>query len=209
MWPRLSVFALFNHEASVTEMNLNVSNCVEMEDRIDVGTETGLNVAGVGTLRHFEPFVTGCGPFMHRRARMQRRRLGPVAAETATSAVHCPTTCRCTARTAAASRSVLDLSCCICSCAAAQRRRPTCARSGAARATCSSRWRCCPWPGRQLPDRWPCPYVTPWCSCAAVLHYPLVPHCTTCSVAQPQSSQCAGQLKPERPSSATSISLSM
>ena len=57
-------------------------------------------------------------------ARRPRRRLGPTAAETAASAVHCHTTCGCTARTATASRSVLELGSCLQSCAAAQRRRP-------------------------------------------------------------------------------------
>ena len=56
---------------------------------------------------------------VYRHVRMQRRWLGPAAAETATSAAHCHTTCGCATRTAAASRSVLDLSCCTRSCAAA------------------------------------------------------------------------------------------
>ena len=117
-------------------------------------------------------------------------------------ALDCHTTCGCATRTAAASRSVLDLSCCTRSCAAAQRRRPTCARPAAARATCSLCWRCCPWPGRQLPDGWPCPYMPSSCTSAAV------PRLTTRGVAQPHRSPCAGQLKPERPSSAISTPLS-
>ena len=135
-------------------------------------------------------------------ARVQRRWLGPAAAETATSAAHCHTTCGCATRTAAASRSVLDLSCCTRSCAAAQRRRATCARPAAARATCSSCWRCCTWPGRQLPDGRPCPYMPSACTSAAV------PRLTTHAVAQPRSSERVDQLKPEQPSSATSTPLS-
>ena len=84
-----------------------------------------------------------------------------------------------------------------------QRRRATCARSGAARATCSSCWRCCPWSGRQLLDGWSCPYVSSSCTCAAV------PRLTKRGVAQPHRSPCAGQLKLERPSSAISMPLSV
>ena len=151
---------------------------------------------GVATAR-----PTGYGPkSMH--ARRPRRRLCPTAAETAASAVHCHTTCGCTARTATASRSVLELGSSPpvvrCSTAAPT----TCARSGAARATCSSCWRCCPWPGRQLPDGWPCPYMPSTCTSAAV------PRLTTRGVAQPHSSERVDQLKPEQPSSATSTPLS-
>jgi len=97
---------------------------------------------------------------------------------------------------------------CIRSCALQNTAAPsnvssTRARSGAARATCSSCWRCCPWPGRQLLDGWSCPYVSSSCTCVAV------PRLTTRGVAQPHRSPCAGQLKPERPSSASSMPLSV
>ena len=54
------------------------------------------------------------------------------------------------------------------SCAAAQRRRATCARPAAARATCSLCWHCCLWPGRQLPGGWSCPHMPSSCTSAAV-----------------------------------------
>ena len=71
----------------------------------------------------------------------------PLHGSTAVMCVHVPV------QPVAASRSALDLrlSCCIRSCAAAQRRRATCARPVAARATCSLCWRCCPWSGLVRP----------------------------------------------------------
>ena len=77
---------------------------------------------------------------------------------------------------------VLELCGCIRSCAAAQRRRPTCARPGAAAATCSRCWRCWPWPCGQLPVGVRCLEATPSWSTAAV------PRRHAGAVAQPQSS---------------------
>ena len=71
------------------------------------------------------------GP-LHRRARVQRRWLGPATDETnSTPSGTAVTRVHATVQSGAAPRNVLDLSCCTRWCAAAQRRRATCARPAA------------------------------------------------------------------------------
>jgi hypothetical protein len=88
---------------------------------------------------------------------------------------------------------VLELFGCIRSCAAAQRRRPTCARPGAAAATCSRCWRCWPWPCGQLPVGARCLEATPSWSTAAA------PQRISGAVAQPQCSQSCATAEPVQP----------
>ena len=84
-------------------------------------------------------------------------------------------------------------------CAAAQRRRPTCARPGAAAATCSRCWRCWPWPCGQLPVGVRCLEATPSWSTAAV------PRRTSGAVAQPQCSQSCATAEPVQPEHVNSM----
>ena len=93
----------------------------------------------------------------------------------------------------AGSRSALGPSQLYKMCAAAQRRRPTCARPGAAAATCSRCWRCWPWPCGQLPVGVRCLEATPSWSTAAV------PRRTSGAVAQPQCSQSCATAEPVQP----------
>ena len=94
---------------------------------------------------------------------------------------------------------VLELCGCIRLCAASQRRRPTCARPGAAAATCSRCWRYWPWPCGQLPVGVRCLEATPSWSTAAV------PRRTSGAVAQPQCSQSCAMDAPVQPEHVNSM----
>ena len=103
---------------------------------------------------------------------------------TATTSRHVPVL------TAAASYSVLELCRCLRFGGAAQRRRPSYARAGAAAATCSCCWCCWPGPCGQHRGGGAVLDMTPSWSFAAVPR-----RCTGC-VARPQSSQSWNPAQP-------------